>query len=151
MGAFISSWSIPVPGGWLALVRVWVGVIWTWQSLELFWTGLYRDLTPKMGRMASTNPRRWYRAFLEKVMLPRARLVSPILSTGQLAIGLALIAGIFIRAAAALGILLNINYYFAASQNFPPNRPLNFLMIGIQLILIAGDAGTSLSSLLLLP
>ena len=52
---------------------------------------------------------------------------------------------------AAAGIVLNVNYYLAASQNFPCNRPLNFLMIGLQAILIAGGAGRSLSVGSMLP
>ena len=36
---------------------------------------------------------------------------------------------------------MNANYYLAAGHSFPCGRPLNFLMIGIQAILIAAGPG----------
>ncbi len=133
------------PSGWLALVRIWVGVIWAWQGLEMFRTGDFRDLTPKLSRMASTNPYPRYGAFLSRVVLPRARWISPAIACSEVAIGIALIAGILTDAAAAAGMAMNINFWLAASQNLPCNRPLNMLFLGIQAILIAGGAGRTLS------
>jgi len=141
----LASWWLPGPTGWLALVRVWLGVIWAWQALEKFWTGEFRDLSPQLQRMAATNPHPWYAAFLRRSVLPRVLWISPALAGGELAVGLSLMTGIFAGGAAAAGIALNANYYLAAGQNFPCNRPLNFLMIGIQAILIVGGAGRSLS------
>ena len=145
METLAASWFAPGPSGWLALVRIWVGVIWAWQGLEMFWTGDFRDLTPKLSRMAGTNPHPRYGAFLARFVLPRARWISPAVAAGELAVGLGIALGVLHRAAAAAGILMNVNFYLAASQNFPCNRPLNMLMIGLQVILIAGGAGRSLS------
>ena len=145
MESLLASWSLPGPSGWLALVRVWLGVIWAWQALEKFWTGEFRDLSPKLQRMAATNPHPWYADFLKRSVLPRARWISPAVAAGELAVGLGLMTGIFAGGAAAAGIILNANYYLAAGQNLPCNRPLNFLMIGIQAILIAAGSGRSLS------
>ena len=151
METLATSWFAPGPAGWLALVRIWVGVIWAWQALEKFWTGDFRDLTPKLSRMAATNPHPRYAAFLTRCVLPRARQISPAVAAGELAVGLALVFGVLDGAAAAAGIVLNVNYSLAASQNFPCDRPLNFLMIGLQAILIAGGAGRSLSLASMLP
>lgn len=151
METLAAAWFAPGPSGWLALVRIWVGVIWAWQGLEMFRTGDFRDLTPKLGRMASTNPHPRYGAFLTRFILPRARWISPAIASGEVAIGLGLIAGVLSGVAAAAGILMNINFYLAASQTFPCNRPLNLLLIGIQVILIAGGAGSTLSLAALLP
>lgn len=145
MRSLFAPWPLSGPSGWLALVRIWVGVIWAWQGLEMFRSGDFRDLTPKLSRMASTNPFPRYGAFLSRVVLPRARWISPAIVCSEVAIGLGLITGILTDVAAAAGIVMNINFYLAASQNFPCNRPLNMLFIGVQAILIAGGAGDSLS------
>ncbi len=151
MDKLAASWSLPAALGWLALVRVWVGVIWAWQGLEMFWTGDFRDLTKKLTRMADANPHPCFAAFLTQVVLPQVRCVSPLVAAGQLAVGLGLLFGVLDRLAAAAGILMNVNFYLAASHNFPCNRPLNLLMIGLQAILILGGAGRSLSLAALLP
>ncbi len=151
MENLMASWSAPSPLGWLALVRIWLGVIWAWQGLEMFWTGEYRDLTKKLDRMAAGNPHPAYGAFLTRTIILRARWVSPLIAAGQLAVGLGLVSGVLSGLAAAAGILMNVNFYLAASHNFPCTRPLNFLMIGLQAILILGGAGRSLSLAALLP
>lgn len=151
MESLLASWPLPAWLGWLALARIWVGAIWAMQGIEMFLHGDFRDLTPKLSRMVSTNPRPRYRAFLAGFVIPRVRWVSPLVAAGELAVGLGLIFGVLDRLAAAAGIFMNVNFYLAASQDFPCTRPLNFLMIGLQAILILGGAGRSLSLAALLP
>ncbi len=151
MENMLATWSLPTPSGWLALIRIWLGVIWAMQGFEMFLHGDFRDLTPKLSRMVSTNPRPRYRAFLEGFVIPRARWFSPLVASGEVAVGLGLIFGVLDRLAAAAGIFMNVNFYLAAAQDFPCTRPLNLLMIGLQAILILGGAGRSLSLAALLP
>ncbi len=55
MDNLAASWSLPTALGWLALARIWVGAIWAMQGIEMFLHGDFRDLTPKLSRMVSTN------------------------------------------------------------------------------------------------
>ena len=54
---------------------------------------------------------------LEKIVLPHATLIAFIVAYGELAIGLALVLGIFVRAASAFGLVYMLALLF--SSNYP--------------------------------
>lgn len=79
----------------------------------------------------------WYAAFLENVVLPNAGLWSNLVAWGELAVGIALILGLFVGLAALAGAFMNLNYLLAGTVSANPI----FLMLGIGLILSWRVAG----------
>lgn len=57
---------------------------------------------------------------LEKIVLPHARVIAFLVAYGELAIGLALVLGIWTRIASAFGLVYMLSLLF--SSNFPGNQ-----------------------------
>lgn len=126
---------------WL-LARLYVGWQWLQAGREKFgnpaWTGpaagtaLQGFLHGALQKAAGTNPdvSGWYAAFIQNVALPHSVLISYLVTYGELAVGIALILGIFTGIAAFFGTFMNLNYLFAGTVSVNP------LLLLIQLFLI---------------
>ncbi len=126
---------------WL-LVRVYIG----WQWLEAGWgkftnpawigslagTAIKGFLSGALQKASGAHPdvSTWYAAFLQNIAIPHAILFSYLVTFGELAVGAALILGIFTGIAAFFGTFMNMNYLFAGTVS---TNPLMFLL---QLFLI---------------
>ena len=80
----------------------------------------------------------WYKSFLDWVVSSGAyHAVAWIVAVGEVAVGLALIAGAFVGIAAFAGVVLNFSYMFAGSAGVNPL----FAILGVFLVLAWRVAG----------
>jgi thiosulfate dehydrogenase [quinone] large subunit len=126
---------------WLA-VRVYIGYEWFmagWGKLgNAAWTGTSAGaaitgfLNGALQKTAGAHPdvSGWYSYFIQHVALPNAAAISYLVTFGELAVGIALILGIFTGIAAFFGTFMNLNYLFAGTVSTNP------LMLLLQLLLI---------------
>ncbi len=133
---------------WL-VIRVYVGYQWLtagWEKVQSpAWTGstagsavngfLVGALQKATG--AHPNVSNWYAFFIEHVALPHTTIFSYLVSYGELAVGIALILGLFAGIAAFFGIFMNFNYLFAGTVSINPF----LLLLGLFLILAWRTAG----------
>jgi len=126
---------------WL-LVRLYVGWEWLsagWEKLgNPAWTGakagvaVQSFLTGALQKASGAHPdvSGWYAALIHNVALPHAAAVSYLVTYGEIAIGIALILGLFTGIAAFFGTFTNLNYLFAGTVSINP------LLLVLQLFLI---------------
>ena len=69
------------------------------------------------------KPYRVYAPFLSRVVLPHAHGFAYAVTIGELALGVALLAGLFTRPAAAAGLVLVLNYWLASGARLDANAP----------------------------
>ena len=126
---------------WL-IVRVYVG----WQWLESGWAKFHNPvwvgdkagvavqgfLNAALQKTSGLHPdvSGWYAAFINSVALPNSAVFSYLVTYGEIAVGIALILGLFTGIAAFFGSFMNMNYLFAGTVSV---NPLLFLL---QLFLI---------------
>jgi thiosulfate dehydrogenase [quinone] large subunit len=126
---------------WL-IVRLYVGWEWLtagWHKLGTpAWTGdaagaaVQGFLAGALQKTSGLHPdvSGWYASFIQNVGLPNAATISYVVTYGEIAIGIALILGIFTGIAAFFGTFLNLNYLFAGTVSTNP------LLLLLQLFLI---------------
>ena len=133
---------------WL-LVRVYVG----WQWLQAGWEKVHDAawVGPQAGSMlkgflmaalqkttgAHPDVSGWYGWLIQHVALNHLSLVSHAVACTELAVGIALVVGVFTGIAAFLGFFMNANYLFAGTVSINP--PL--LILGAFLMLAWRIAG----------
>lgn len=121
------------PAAWMWLVvRVYLG--WQWlhagyeKAINPAWigdhtgvaiTGFFNNaLTKTTG--AHPDVQAGYAWFLENVAIPNAHAFSYLIVAGEMAVGLALILGLFTGLAAFFGTTMNFNFMFAGSVSVNP-------------------------------
>jgi thiosulfate dehydrogenase (quinone) large subunit len=116
---------------WLVL-RVLVGVQWLMSGWEKLSGGAWggassgKAITAFLnGALAKTggdmpDVSGWYASFVRSVALPGAELFSYLVTFGELAIGIALILGLFTGLVAFFGAFLNMNFLLAGSLSTNP-------------------------------
>ncbi len=133
---------------WLA-VRLYVGIQWLeagWVKVQdSAWVGSGAGSAVKgflMGALAKTGGAHpdvsaWYAGFINHVALPHATLFSNLVAFGELAVGIALIIGLFTGVAAFFGAVMNFNYLLAGTVSLNPV----LLLLEVFLILASRVAG----------
>lgn len=125
---------------WL-IVRVYVGWAWLMAGLdkvgESAWTGenagaavegfVGRALEKTTGNHPDVQM--WYAWFLENGVLPYADVYGYVIAYGEVAVGVALILGLFVGIAAFFGIFMNANFLLAGTVS--TNPVLFILSLGI--------------------
>ncbi len=136
---------------WL-VIRVYLGFLWLaagWGKLtDPSWLGGERGAAVSgfaQGAMAQTTGEHaqvtgWYAGFLESVVLPNAVFFSYAVVFGEIAVGLALILGLFTGIAAFFGGFMNASFIFAGTAGANP------LMFSLAILLalawrVAGNLG----------
>ncbi len=126
---------------WL-LVRLYVGWEWVsagWGKLgSPVWTGDQAGVAVKgflMGALtkatgAHPDVQGWYANFIHNVALPHTSVISYLITYGELAIGIAVILGIFTGIAAFFGTFMNLNFLLAGTVSINP------ILLLLQLFLI---------------
>jgi thiosulfate dehydrogenase [quinone] large subunit len=116
---------------WL-LVRVYVGWQWFhagWEKLgNPVWTGdkagvaINGFLTAALQKTSGAHPdvSVWYAWFINNVALPNTELLSYLVTFGEIAVGIALILGLFTGIAATFGAFMNFNYLFSGAVSINP-------------------------------
>jgi uncharacterized membrane protein YphA (DoxX/SURF4 family) len=79
----------------------------------------------------------WWAAFLHNFVIPNASWIAKLIALGELAIGIALILGLFTGLAALAGLTLNLVYMFTGSAGVNPA----YLILEVPLILAWRNAG----------
>jgi len=126
---------------WL-IVRVYVGWQWLHAGLEKLhnpaWTGPQAGTAVRgflMGALqkvggAHPDVQGWYGAFIQNFALHHTAGFSYIVTTGEIAVGVALILGLFTGIAAFFGSFMNLNYLLAGTVSINP------ILLLLQLFLI---------------
>jgi thiosulfate dehydrogenase [quinone] large subunit len=79
----------------------------------------------------------WWAAFLHNFVIPNASWIAKLIALGELAIGIALILGLFTGLAALGGLILNMTYMFTGSAGVNPA----YMILEVPLILAWRNAG----------
>ncbi len=79
----------------------------------------------------------WWAAFLHNFVIPNASWIAKLISLGEIAIGIALILGLFTGLAALGGLTLNMVYMFTGSAGVNPA----YMILEVPLILAWRNAG----------
>jgi len=132
------------------ILRFWVG----WQWLSIGWekvfgpgrevwigskagvavTSFIRGALEKMDG-ANSDVQPWYGWILNNLALPNAKILSYIVSYGEVLLGLALISGFLTAPALLTGIFMNLNYLLAGTISINP-----ILMSAAAILLFIGPA-----------
>jgi thiosulfate dehydrogenase [quinone] large subunit len=136
---------------WL-IVRVWLGYQWLnagyqkiWGSEKAaFWFGGGVGVKGfATGGIAGSTANKggasygWWAGFLHNFVIPNASWIAKLISLGEVAIGIALILGLFTGLAALAGLLLNMTYMFTGSAGVNPA----YMILEVPLILAWRNAG----------
>jgi thiosulfate dehydrogenase [quinone] large subunit len=136
---------------WL-VVRVWLGYQWlnagyqkVWGSEKMFFwygggAGVYGFA--KGGVAANATPMGavgfgWWAGFLHNFVMPNAAWIAKVISLGEMAIGIALILGLFTGLAALAAVALNFTYMMTGTAGVNPL----FALAGVGLALAWRNAG----------
>ena len=126
---------------WL-LIRLYVGYEWLTAAREKLanpaWTGnkagtaIQGFLAGALHKTSGANPdvSSWYASFIKTIILPHAATFSYVVTYGELAVGIALILGLFTGIAAFFGTFMNMNYLLAGTVSINP------ILLFLQLFLI---------------
>ncbi|HYX21905.1 MAG TPA: DoxX family protein [Thermoanaerobaculia bacterium] len=99
-----------------AVVRILTGVLFVAEGLSKITGGFVRrEFADSAHRMAAATFPFWKR-FLEAVVLPHASVFGWLVALGELAVGLALIAGFLTRTAAVAGALLMLSIVLGTAR-----------------------------------
>lgn len=79
----------------------------------------------------------WWAGFLHNFVIPNASWIAKLISLGELAVGIALILGLFTGLAALGGLTLNMIYMFTGSAGVNPA----YMILEVPLILAWRNAG----------
>jgi uncharacterized membrane protein YphA (DoxX/SURF4 family) len=102
----------------LSALRLFLGVFFVFEGLgKLRWLINSEQLVTKLNEWAS-NANSWNTWYLHHVALPYAWIFARLVVLGELCCGVALLAGLFTRPAAALAFLLVLNFHFASGELF---------------------------------
>lgn len=126
---------------WL-LVRLYIGYEWLvagiGKAVNPVWTGpqagvaIKGFLTGALEKTAGAHPdvSSWYAFFVENLALPHPVVFSYLITYGEIAVGVALILGIFTGISAFFGSFMNMNFLMAGAVSSNP------ILLFLQLFLI---------------
>ena len=125
------------------VLRITAGLVWLFQAYPKFGQNyLSERLAALVGAMAGPdNPWHFYSGFLHGVVLTHIALFAYLSLVGDVAVGVCLVVGLLTPYAAFVGIVLNLNYALAAGWMSRADYPLNFLLIVLEIFVMATAAG----------
>jgi len=147
--------SMIAPSAWIVLLRLVVGAwfvkaVWTKLTIMWLWDAVpYPAVSPRfiafqprrVAEFAAGNPLAWYRDFLETTVLPHATLFANLQTYGEIAVGLALVLGLFTGLAALVGLFLCVNYGLASQWMSFGQQGFHVLLVTSMLIFLGARAG----------
>jgi uncharacterized membrane protein YphA (DoxX/SURF4 family) len=87
----------------------------------------------------------WYRPVLSGMILPHVTFFAPLVAVSEIVVGVALLAGLGTRAAAAIGLLLATNYFLLDGMSvLDVSNDAAFIVGLLTLMLTAGGPGLTL-------
>jgi thiosulfate dehydrogenase (quinone) large subunit len=143
------------PERWLAVLRIAVGVwflkaLWTKLSITLAWGVLpvptasdrwIQTMPTLVARYADGNPVGFFREFLQNTVIPNSVLFAHLTAFGEVAVGVGLTCGFLTSLAAALGLMLVVNYGLATQWMTPNQQGFHLLLAVCMVAFLAGRAG----------
>jgi len=121
-------------GRGLSILRICLGVFLMFEAIgKVGWLMDAAALTRQLGGwLESAGP--WNRWYLEHVCLPGAAVFARVVPIGEASAAIALLLGAYVRPAAALALLMVLNFHFASGAIFR----YSFLTNGYGLPVVGG-------------
>ncbi|MBC8335486.1 MAG: DoxX family protein [Anaerolineales bacterium] len=146
MNSIITKDDQRTPLGWVALLRIMLGILFltTWGSnftkgfytpdgLQYFFTEVFPQSANSLG---------WYAAFIDNVILPIRGVFAPVQLVGEFLMGLFLLIGIFTPITSGIAAFFIINTFLAT---FGHDWPWSYVTIlGILFVVFMTKSGRSL-------
>lgn len=126
------------------------GLVWLKSSIGKFSAGGFVEgMGGTLGKFIAKNPNSWYVDFLKSTATPNAEIFGMMVLWGELFVALALIFGsayllmgkkltdnvkVLFGLGLFGGLLMNLNFYFAAGWMSPSTESLNLLMAAISAV-----------------
>src|SRR5882762_5177374 len=143
------------PERWLAVLRIAVGLwfaksIFTKLSVTLAW-GFLPVLTASdrwlhvmpilVTKYAEGNPIGFFREFLLNTVVPNSHVYAQLTAFGEAAVGLGLVFGCCTTLAAAIGLVLVVNYGLAVQWQGSAQQGFHYMLITTLVVLFGADVG----------
>ncbi len=153
-GAAPSS-AMRSPERWLAVLRIAVGVwfakgIFTKLSVTLAWGFLpvptasdrWLHVMPILvTKYAEGNPIGFFKEFLLSTVVPNSHVYAQLTAFGEAAVGLGLVFGGCTTLAAAIGLVLVVNYGLAVQWQGSAQQGFHYMLITTLVVILATRAG----------
>jgi uncharacterized membrane protein YphA (DoxX/SURF4 family) len=130
--------------GALALLRVYLGVIFLIAALPKLQHDFTPHLTGFVQQVGLTRGHHFYQQFLDQVVLPNAAFFAAMVAGSELFVGVTLILGLMTRFSASVALILALNYMFAKGAWFWTPSSNDAAFAAIALALLIGAAGRTL-------
>jgi thiosulfate dehydrogenase (quinone) large subunit len=146
-GSLANNFKQPTYLGYLALVRILVGVLFllvAWPKVSgRFLTG--EVLPRQLLNGIQKDPLSWHRAFIEGVVVPHGHFFSYLSAFGEISIGISLVVGCLVRISSLFGAFYNFNILFSVAYAAGGGTVnYNRVLILLHLIFVSASAGRSL-------
>jgi thiosulfate dehydrogenase (quinone) large subunit len=146
-GSLASNFKQPTYLGYLALLRILVGVLFllvAWPKVSgRFLSG--EVLPRQLLNGIQKDPLAWHRAFIEGFVIPHGHFFSYLSAFGEISIGLSLVVGCLVRISSLFGALYNFNIMFSVAYAAGGGTVnYNRVLILLHLIFVSASAGRSL-------
>lgn len=125
----------------ITLLRVYTGIFFAWHGYEKISGGSFSESLVNFVNGRVEGAFGFFRPFLESVVLPNEAVFGFLVAWGELAIGLALIAGFATRYASIAGAVMVASFWFAKGQNFFAGQNHDSIWMMIFIVLAAIHAG----------
>ena len=143
------------PECWLAALRIAVGVwfakaIFTKLSVTLAWGFLpvptasdrWLHIMPILvGKYAEGNPIGFFKEFLLNTVVPNSHVYAQLTAFGEAAVGLGLVFGCCTTLAAAIGLVLVVNYGLAVQWQGSAQQGFHYMLITTLVAILGARAG----------
>ena len=124
----------------LLLLRLCISYIWLTAGLSKLFNPQFINTFPNtLVGFAKSSPFSFYSNFLHQYIIPNVQIFAQLTVWGEILTGTAFLLGFPMAVCAAVGIFMNLNYYFVA--NTTPSQFVNILMIFSQFTAYANGAG----------
>ena len=125
----------------LLLLRLALSYIWLNAGFsKLFNSQFINTFSGTLNSFAKGTHYSFYANILKDNIIPHAQIFAQLTIWGEILTGVAFLLGFPLFLAAAVGIFMNINYFFVATTI--PSQFLNIIMIFSQLAAYANSAGS---------
>jgi NADH dehydrogenase len=98
---------------YLSVLRIYVGYYLFFQGIGKFHRNFPKGdwIGRQIGDIASLDLYPWYKAFLQRYVVPHSELFGYLVMVGEIAVGVCLLLGLFTRLSALVGLFMLSNYY----------------------------------------
>ena len=125
----------------LLLLRLAISYVWLSAGLsKLFNSKFINTFSETLQGFAKNTHYSFYTGFLNDHIIPNSQIFAQFTIWGEILTGIAFLLGFPLFIAAAIGIFMNLNYFFVATT--VPSQFLNIIMIFSQLAAYANSAGS---------